>query len=107
MNGWWYRASVAQRLAQVDAGLELGMTAKQIALASGARRRENIKQFCATHDRHLTWTRYEAQEKGRATQANRKGRREAYLRGDAASYWEQGAAGSLAEPEMPEELILE
>lgn len=32
---WWHNASKGQRLAQIDGGIELGMTAKQIALASG------------------------------------------------------------------------
>lgn len=34
---WWRSASTEQRLAQVDAGIELGMTARQVALVSGAR----------------------------------------------------------------------
>lgn len=31
-KGWWYRATDAERLAQIDAGIALGMTAKQIAM---------------------------------------------------------------------------
>lgn len=34
-QGWWYRASQEQKLRQLDAGLALGMTAKQIAIVSG------------------------------------------------------------------------
>ena len=35
MNGWWYRASQPQKLAQIDGGIQLGMTAKQVAMLSG------------------------------------------------------------------------
>lgn len=34
-DGWWYRATNEQRLAQIDAGIELGMTAKQVAMNCG------------------------------------------------------------------------
>lgn len=34
-EGWWYRASTEQKLAQVDGGIECGLTARQIALFSG------------------------------------------------------------------------
>ena len=34
-TGWWYRASTEERLAQIDAGIELGMTAKQVAMNCG------------------------------------------------------------------------
>lgn len=34
-KGWWYRATTEQRLAQIDAGIELGMTAAQVAMNCG------------------------------------------------------------------------
>lgn len=32
---WWHRASTEQKLAQIDGGIECGMTARQVGLASG------------------------------------------------------------------------
>lgn len=32
---WWYRASREEKLAQVKAGIELGMTSKQVAMNCG------------------------------------------------------------------------
>ena len=34
-KGWWYRASKEQRLEQIKAGIELGMTSKQVAMNCG------------------------------------------------------------------------
>jgi hypothetical protein len=39
--GWWYRASQDEKLAQVKAGIELGMTAEQVARNCGC--------FCEGH----------------------------------------------------------
>ena len=36
MKTWWERASTEDRLAQIDGGIECGMTAKQISLCVGA-----------------------------------------------------------------------
>ena len=35
MTSWWNRASVEQRLAQIDGGIELGLTARQVAVFRG------------------------------------------------------------------------
>lgn len=40
-KGWWYSATTEQRLAQIDGGIECGMTAKQVAMNCGARLYEN------------------------------------------------------------------
>lgn len=53
MSGWWDRASIEQRLVQVDAGIELGMTALQIALASGFRDGLEVGKFALNHARHI------------------------------------------------------
>lgn len=34
-DGWWYRATREQRLAQIDAAIELGMNARQTAMCLG------------------------------------------------------------------------
>lgn len=43
-KGWWYRATQEQKLAQIDAAIELGMTAKQVAMNCG----------CYISDRHTS-----------------------------------------------------
>lgn len=35
MSGWWSKATEAQKLAQIDGGIDCEFTARQIALASG------------------------------------------------------------------------
>jgi len=35
-QGWWYSATQEQKLAQIDGGIECGMTAREIALNCGA-----------------------------------------------------------------------
>ena len=35
MTNWWHKATRDERLRQIDAGIELGMTGTQIALAVG------------------------------------------------------------------------
>ncbi|MFD1944706.1 hypothetical protein [Paradevosia shaoguanensis] len=51
-EGWWYRANTEQRLAQIDGGIELGMTARQIALASGGHP-GSVAFFANQHGRSL------------------------------------------------------
>lgn len=41
---WWARATTEQRLAQIDGGISLGMTARQIALNCGTQR-DNLYAF--------------------------------------------------------------
>lgn len=54
-KGWWYRATKAQRLAQLDGGIECGMSAPQIAMNCGclttqkAHRGKVVSHF-ATHN---------------------------------------------------------
>lgn len=52
-RGWWDRASVEQRLAQIDAGIELGMTALQVAMASGSPDGVAVGAFALNHGRHM------------------------------------------------------
>lgn len=56
-KGWWYGASVEQRLAQVDGGIECGMTAKQIAMNCGAgiyhERDSGVSAFARKHGRYF------------------------------------------------------
>lgn len=50
MTSWWSNASRDQKLQQIDAGISLGMSAKQIALALGTTT-GCINQYGWRHDR--------------------------------------------------------
>lgn len=50
MTSWWSNASKAEKLKQIDAGISLGMSAKQIALALGTTT-ECIHQYGWKNDR--------------------------------------------------------
>lgn len=47
---WWSRATVAEKLAQIDAGLELGFGMGALALNLGVNR-WTLESFCAYHGR--------------------------------------------------------
>jgi hypothetical protein len=85
MNSWWERASIEQRLAQIDGGIELGMTALQVAMASGFRDGIAVGAFANNHSRFF----------GRAsknTSRNRaadikKSAKWAYDHGERVDFW--------------------
>lgn len=56
MSTWWERASVEDRLAQIDGGIECGMTSRQIAMNCGApifKRDNAVLRFGKAHGRHF------------------------------------------------------
>ncbi len=61
MAGWWYRASREERLAQIDAGIELGMTSAQVAMNCGCHQEQHrsshgghtVLSFARSHGRHF------------------------------------------------------
>lgn len=55
MTSWWSNASREQKLKQIDAGIGLGMSAKQIALVSGTTT-ECVHQYGWRHDRSFPTT---------------------------------------------------
>lgn len=63
---YWDKASQEQRLAQIDAGIELGMTSKQIAMCLRAPMYDRdgqdnaVKTFGNRHGRHFPTPREEA-----------------------------------------------
>jgi len=68
-RGWWYSATREQKLAQVRAGIELGMTAQQIAMNCGClyrNRRDGSRGGLVSHfaEYHgLTFPRKETEKK--------------------------------------------
>lgn len=49
---WWSRATTSRKLAQIDGGIEIGMTAEQIAICSGCEATD-IEDFATSHNRHI------------------------------------------------------
>lgn len=61
-SSWWSRASTEQKLAQIDGGIECGMTAKQIARVLRVDAVSTVSAFAGRHGRHFPTS---PQEKGR------------------------------------------
>lgn len=53
MSGWWYRATQEQKLAQIDAAIEVGMTVPQVAINCGANV-NTVGSFATNHGRHFS-----------------------------------------------------
>lgn len=96
-RGWWYGASTEQRLAQIDAAIELGMTAKQCAMNCGClydsqsvRPGDRVHGFASYHGRH-----FNGESTGKRTAAIVRSRRntdlkaakQAYLSGEPVDMW--------------------
>ena len=92
-RGWWYRATTAERLAQIDGCIELGMTAKQCAMNCGAPGRVWVQQFATNHGRSFGWDHYRSKMKGAKigiahSKANAlKATKDAYLAGEPVDFW--------------------
>jgi hypothetical protein len=103
--GWWSRASTAERLAQIDAAIELGMTARQCAINCGcldelkiARDQPGALQYFAFRNgRHFNG--FSANKNANLWSERRNGRllnkrtasidddRAAYLSGEPVDFW--------------------
>ena len=105
MSNWWARASTEQRLAQVDAGIELGMTARQVAMASGANTRSAVWGFARNHGRHFPPSSMASASTRRA--AAKKSTRAAYFRGEAVDMWRDGVQDRTKVRGEYDEVVLE
>lgn len=106
MNGWWHRASTEQKLAQVDAGIEIGLTARQVALACGVERSQTVTQFANYHERKFTNGAVRAMA-SLNRHAARKSARAAYFRGEEVDLWRDGVQDRALRHAEVEEIILE
>lgn len=102
-KGWWYRASTEQRLAQIDAGIELGMTAAQVAMNCGAAfysdGKSHVHVFARDHGRKFRNSQEERAlqiEQRKEVERLRRLRsrpvaksqlRNAYLSGEVVDFW--------------------
>ena len=80
---WWSKATEAQKLAQIDGGIECGMTGPQVAMASGTTR-SAVHSFAIAHGRKFPMRTGTASRK-------RMGKwyhdRAAFARGDRVNFW--------------------
>ena len=58
-EGWWHRASTEQRLRQLDAGIELGLSSRAIAVCSGLDAAHEsgakVREFSRRHGRKMPY----------------------------------------------------
>lgn len=76
MTSFWQSSSKAQKLAQIDAGISLGLTARQIAINCGTTK-DAILYFCRENGRSTgsksTAMTHNVARIGRAVQSRRRG----------------------------------
>ncbi len=86
-KSWWSRASAEQKLAQIDGGIECGMTAKQVSMNVGASLHHQgaaVREFAHRYNRQmpsvsraaLSGSRASGGKVGGLTAARRKGKPE-------------------------------
>lgn len=90
-KGWWFHATAEQRLAQIDGGIECGLTGSQIALALGGNA-VGVRQFAWAHDRKLGRGGEKASRPRRAA-ADITRAKLAFLRGDRVDFFGAAPAG--------------
>lgn len=109
--GWWYRATNEERLAQIDGGIELGMTASQVALNCGCLYEQNytngstlgsgslVNHFALNHGRSFPASNKKTSRNGTVMYRGRlmsrkqaiiEAEKDAYFTGQTVDFW--GAA---------------
>ncbi len=82
MSTWWKRASQEERLKQIDAGIELGMTGRQVAMnlrvpMYPGGKQSAVDRFANSHGRHFNGdyskVRREAKRNAGVISAQRRG----------------------------------
>lgn len=100
-TGWWYRATQAEKLAQIDGCIEVGMTAKQCAMnvgtyedeGSDADGRQRILAFATYHGRTFSEDEYKLDNKAAKVsryhrkRANFSAAKQSYLAGEPVDFW--------------------
>lgn len=89
-KGWWYRATDAERLAQIDEAIDLGFTAKQVAINCGCAEGGGIvTAFAAMHNRHFdnVIAVHKRPNLGPRRAVCLATAKEAFLNGDAIDLW--------------------
>lgn len=66
-SSFWSRSTTAEKLAQIDGGIECGMSSKQIAMCLGASIKgygAAVRNFALRHNRHMPTSRHESARRG-------------------------------------------
>lgn len=94
-QSWWHNATTEQRLAQIDGGIECGMSGRQIALATGLGpdKRMSVVKAALQHGRNLgaSGLGNARVQEGRRRRHNLDRNRRAYLHGERVDFF--GTAG--------------
>lgn len=103
---FWDTASTEQRLAQIDAGIELGMTRKQIAMCLGAPLDNSANALGAFANRHGRSFPVKSEERSRAgkrggligglANARRSGAHETDIKGAFSIFGHSGQSFEIA-----------
>lgn len=86
MSGWWYRATADQKLAQIDAAIDLGMTSTQVAMNCGANR-TTVTTFANYHGRRFVDGQNRTIRSGQKRAGSLRAFRNAYFRGEPVDAW--------------------
>ncbi len=91
---WWDQASVEQRLAQIDGGIECGLSARFVAIASGCSDAKSryISAFARDHGRHFPFGRA-ASHGGQMRRSELAELKRAYKFGEAVDFAAPVAVG--------------
>jgi hypothetical protein len=84
-SSWWHNATTEQRLAQIDGGIECGMTVRQVAMASRAPI-GTVQTFATRHDRRFP-LKTKSTSAGFSRNASKMRDRAAYFSGRPADFW--------------------
>jgi len=84
MTTWWDKASTAERLAQIDGGIECGLTMAEVAIASGTSFGA-IAGFC--NRQGLKFGTRSTHTAGQRRTGKIRSDRSAYIRGDHIDLW--------------------
>lgn len=87
-EGWWHNASVEQRLAQIDGGIECGLTAGQVAMVSGSTPGA-VGSFAIFYGRKFP-AKNKASSASIARAGAKKRDRAAYMSGRPVDFWGNG-----------------
>lgn len=87
-NSWWHRATVEQRLAQIDGGIECGLSAREVAIAVGLSGEAHgaVSAFAAQNGRRFPINRRNNQASIRRRGDVGRARR-AFLNGEPVDLW--------------------
>lgn len=88
-NSWWHRATVEQRLAQIDGGIECGLSAREVAIASGLlpEQGSTVSVLASKHKRRFPAENIDRRFEGHRRRGAVGRARRAFLNGEPVDLW--------------------